>query len=504
MYHPDKNHFLERARKGNLVPVWREIILDQDTPVSAYERLRKALRRIHHNPRTFLLESVEGGEHIGRYSFIGGVPRAVFKSFGRHVEIENDHGAVEMLDDVEPLSVLKSYMERFKPVPDPALPRFFGGAVGYIGYDAVAQFEKVPLSQNADMDWPDMMFGITDTILIFDRVLHTVKIVANALIEGAPDRAYQQAIDRIDAICARLTTPVPRYVIDADADYDEMPFEPNMTPEAYRRSVERAKEYIRAGDIIQVVLSQRFKASAVGDPLDIYRALRTINPSPYMFCLEFGEHNIVGSSPEIHVRCEEGRTELRPIAGTRPRSKEPHEDARLAEELLQDPKERAEHIMLVDLARNDLGRVCDIGSVSVPELIAIERYSHVMHIVSDVTGKLSSQHDIYDVMRATFPAGTVSGAPKIRAMEIIGELEQTRRGPYAGAVSYFSFTGNLDSAITIRTVLLDDQHAYIQAGAGIVADSDPQKEYDETRNKARGMLKALSLARRYAAVREGV
>lgn len=503
MYSPDKQTFMERAERGNLIPVWREFLADQETPVLAYERMRTDLLRNGKTQGAFLLESVEGGEHIARYSFLGGAPRAMFRGFGRRVEIEQADGTVDVQDDVEPLSALKAYMARYRPVPDPELPRFFGGALGYIGYDAVAQFETVPLCGGQGLNWPDMEFGITDTIIIFDHVRHSMKVVANAFVEGDSETAYEEAVARIDDMTARLATSVPMYVLDAREEPEALAFRSNTKKDAFMASVERAKEYIRAGDIIQVVLSQRFEAQATGDPLDVYRALRSINPSPYMFCLEFGRRSLVGSSPEIHVRCEDDRVEVRPIAGTRPRSRDSAQDAAFAEELLADPKERAEHIMLVDLGRNDIGRVCEYGTVRVPELMVIERYSHVMHIVSDVVGQLAKDKDAYDVLRATFPAGTVSGAPKVRAMEIIAELEQARRGAYAGAVAYIGFSGNLDSCITIRTVLMEDGISYVQAGAGIVADSVPRKEYEETQNKARGMIKALALAARYKAVREG-
>lgn len=498
MYVPDKKTFLEKARHGNLIPVWRELLADQDTPVSAYERMRTALRSAGPLPHTFLLESVEGGEHIARFSFLGGQPRAVLEARGTQVEITTVEGRREVHRG-DPLQILKSWLAQYHPVPDRELPRFFGGAVGYLAYDLVSQFEpRVPAARGEGLGWPDMLFGITDTIIVFDRVRHTLKVVANAVIEADPARAYDDAVERIEALCAQLATPVPHRLMDAREEPPERPWTSNMSREDFVAAVERAKQYIRAGDIIQVVLSQRFEAPEAGDPLEVYRALRSINPSPYMFCLEFGERSLVGSSPEVHVRCEEGVVEVRPIAGTRPRSSDPEEDERLARELLADPKERAEHIMLVDLARNDLGRVCAYGSVHVPELMVIERYSHVMHIVSDVVGRLAPGRDVYDVMRATFPAGTVSGAPKIRAMEIIAELETAPRGPYAGAVGYFSFTGNLDSCITIRTVLMDGPRSYVQAGAGIVADSDPQREYEETCNKARGMMRALAFSRRRA------
>ena len=501
MYTPDKKGFLKKAKKGNLIPVWRELLADQDTPLCAYERLREALRQRGEPAQTFLLESVEGGEHIARYSFLGSNPRAVLTSAGRTTTITDRSGKTETIENREPLSVLKELLAKYRPVPDPALPRFYGGAVGYIGYDAVAQFERVPLCKKSGSGWPDISVAITDTIVIFDRARHTMKVVANALVEDDAERAYDDALKAIDALCRDLSTHVPHVMLDASGATDEPAFRSNMTRKEFEDSVTAAKEFIRAGDIIQVVLSQRFETDAAGDPLDVYRALRSVNPSPYMFCLENGDRAIVGSSPEVHVRCEDGKVELRPIAGTRPRSADDAEDQRLAKELLADPKERAEHIMLVDLARNDLGRVCDYGTVTVPELMVIERYSHVMHIVSDVVGRLRGDKDIYDLMRATFPAGTVSGAPKIRAMEIIADLEASRRGPYAGAVCYFGFSGNLDSCIAIRTVLMDGKKSFVQAGAGIVADSDPATEYMETCNKARGMLKSLALSRRFGELR---
>ncbi|MBU0679315.1 MAG: anthranilate synthase component I [Verrucomicrobia bacterium] len=502
MYAPNKAEFLQKARAGNLIPVWKEIIADQETPVSAYERIRKALRERDHATHTYLLESVEGGEHVGRYSFIGGAPRAIMRGYGRRVTIETAEGTTEQ-DDVDPLDALKAFMTRFSPVQDPELPRFSGGAVGFLGYDYISLLEpRVPVHGQDDIGAPDMVFMVTDAIVVFDRVLHTLKVVANAYVEDDPHAAYEAACAEINFLCGALReTEIPHYLIDTHEPVEELVARSNTEKGDYLAAVEKAKEYIRAGDIIQTVLSQRFEVDNKSDSLDVYRALRSINPSPYMFCLDLGESALVGASPEIHVRCEDGKVEVRPIAGTRPRHADLAEDRKLEEELLADPKERAEHIMLVDLARNDIGRVCDYSSISVPELMIIERYSHVMHIVSDVVGTLNSEYDHFDVMKVTFPAGTVSGAPKIRAMEIISELEKAKRGPYAGAVGYFSFDGNLDSCITIRTVVLDKDKAYVQAGAGIVADSVPENEYEETRNKARGMIKALALARKFTEAR---
>jgi anthranilate synthase component 1 len=500
---PDRKTFLEQAKQGNLVPVWEELLADQETPVSAYERVRTYLRQREHASHTYLLESVEGGENIGRYSFIGGTPRAIIRAYGRRVEINYAGADPWILDNVDPLDALKTYMRQFKPVmTDPTLPRFVGGAVGFLGYDMVSQFEpRVPVIENDEIGNPDMVFMVTDGLIVFDRVQHRMKIVANAHIEGDPNEAYDQAVAQIKELTLALQTPVKRVMIDAHLEAEPLEPESNTSKEEFLGMVERAKEYIRSGDVIQTVLSQRFEVENEADSLDVYRALRTINPSPYMFCLDMGDNAIVGTSPEIHVRCEDKKVEVRPIAGTRPRGKTVEEDLALEKDLLADPKERAEHIMLVDLGRNDIGRVCDFNSVKVPDFMVIERYSHVMHIVSDVTGHLSNDHDEYDVMRVTFPAGTVSGAPKIRAMEIIAELEKSKRGPYAGAVGYFNFNGNFDSCITIRTVILDKGKAYVQAGAGVVADSVPINEYEETRNKARGMMKALSLAKHYHAAR---
>ncbi|WP_372806173.1 anthranilate synthase component I [Pontiella sp.] len=496
---------MEKAKQGNLVPVWKEVLADQETPVSAYKRVRKFLRERDDASHTYLLESVEGGENIGRYSFIGGTPRTIIRAWGRRVEISTNGNAPEVFEDIDPLEALKAHMKQFAPVvDDPSLPRFIGGAVGFMGYDMVSQFEpRVPVIGNDEIGNPDMVFMVTDGLIVFDRVNHKLKIVANAHIGGDPEAAYDQALAQIDELTQALQTSVSRVLIDTHNEVEPLEPQSNTTKEEFLNMVEKTKEYIRSGDVIQTVVSQRFEVENEADSLDVYRALRAINPSPYMYCLDMGESAIVGTSPEILVRCEDRKVEVRPIAGTRPRGATPAEDLALEKDLLADPKERAEHIMLVDLGRNDIGRVCEFNSVEVPDLMVIERYSHVMHIVSDVTGKLSAGHDEYDVVRACFPAGTVSGAPKIRAMEIIAELEKSKRGPYAGAVGYFNYNGNFDAAITIRTVILDKNKAYVQAGAGIVADSDPLSEYEETRNKARGMMKALALAKHYHAARKG-
>ncbi len=484
MFTPSKSEFLKLAKQGNLIPVYREILADAETPVLAYQKLRKT------GP-SFLLESVAGGEHIGRYSFLGANPSKVIRA-------GNGDGG-------DPLTTVEAAMRQFKPVTVPGLPRFSGGAVGFLGYEYIHHIEPtVAKPQRDDLATPALCFMITDTILIFDRVSQTIKIVANAHVGNNPSRAYAQACRQIDAIARQLARPISAPVREFHREPPPIEVKSNMTRTRHADMVRRAIEYIRAGDIIQVVLAQRFATRTRRSALDIYRALRSVNPSPYMFLLDFEDFQLIGASPEVHVRCEDGQVEIRPIAGTRWRGQTPEDDDRLKTELLADDKERAEHLMLVDLARNDIGRVCDYGSVKVDEFMIVEKYSHVMHIVSNVTGKLQSGRNAYDLMRATFPAGTVSGAPKIRAMQIISELEATQRGPYAGAVGYFSFNGNLDSCITLRTALLKDGVAYVQAGGGIVADSQPEYEFNETVNKSKAMRQAIALANAFAAGRRRV
>ncbi len=486
MYYPSFDAFKAKAGQGNLIPVYREIMADLETPVAAFLKLDRG-------DFSFLLESVEGGEKWGRYCFLGGEPSIVFQSKGQRVEITRD-GQVEVQEGVDPLDALKHLMGEFHPVEVEGLPRFFGGAVGYLSYDMVRFFERLPDQTADDLDVPDSMFMLTDTIVIFDHMLQKIKVVSNALVDGPPEKAYQQAIAKIEQLIARLRQPLP------PRPARQLPAGPStltstFTKEAYERVVERAKEYIRAGDIIQVVPSQRLEAAIDVDPFDIYRTLRTVNPSPYMFYLKFRDLRLVGSSPEVNVRLEGSLIELRPLAGTRRRGRHAAEDLEITAELMQDPKERAEHIMLVDLGRNDVGRVAKIGSVKVTELLQVEKYSHVMHLVSHVVGELAEGKDCYDVMRATFPQGTVSGAPKIRAMEIIEELEPTKRGPYAGAVGYFSYSGNMDTCIALRTMTVKGNTAFVQAGGGVVADSVPELEYEETLNKARALMRAIELAR---------
>ena len=474
MFTPSKTEFLKLAQQGNLIPVYREILADAETPVLAYQKIRKT------GP-SFLLESVEGGENIGRYSFVGANPHTVIRHDGK---IGND-----------PLRQVEQEMAKFKPVTVPGLPRFSGGAVGFLGYEYIHFIEPtVPCPGQDELGTPVLCFMITDALLIFDRVRQTIKVVANAHIKDSPEMAYAEACATVDEIIAQLGRPLPVRPVEFRPDAGDLSVASNLTPDRYAAMIWQAKEYIRAGDIIQVVLAQRFEMATQASPLDVYRALRSVNPSPYMFLLDFGDFQLVGASPEVHVRCEDRQVEIRPIAGTRWRGKTPEEDTQLEKELLADEKERAEHVMVVDLARNDIGRVCDFGSVRVPEFMVIEKYSHVMHIVSQVEGVLQEGRSSYDLMRATFPAGTVSGAPKVRAMQIISELEATQRGPYAGAVGYFSFNGNLDSCITLRTALLKGGRAYVEAGGGIVADSEAEYEFNETVNKSKAMRKAIALA----------
>ena len=486
MYFPDITAFQKLSLQGNLIPVYREIMADMDTPVTAF-------KKIDDGRFAFLLESIEGGEKWARYSFLGSNPSLIIRSKGTCVEIiENGSNTTFTSDD--PLGCIRTVMSRFTPVEVEGLPRFFGGAVGYLGYDMVRHFEYLPTEKPAVIDAYDAYLLITNTIVIFDTMSQKIKVVSNAHLEAGstPAEAYRQATEHIDAIIKLLRRPLPSGSTLPSAQRVEL--RSNVTRAEYEASVEKAKEYIRAGDIIQVVPSQRFSGELSADPFDIYRVMRTLNPSPYMFFLRLDDTVIAGASPEVMVRKEGSLVELRPIAGTRPRGVNAEEDARLAEELLADPKERAEHVMLVDLGRNDLGRVCVTGSVKVSELMIIERYSHVMHIVSNVLGELKPGCDAFDLVRASLPAGTLSGAPKIRAMQIIDELEPVRREIYGGAVGYFSFSGNMDLAITIRTLVIKDGMVHLQAGGGVVADSDPAAEWQETVNKAMAARRAIEIA----------
>ncbi|HSH01846.1 MAG TPA: anthranilate synthase component I [Anaerolineae bacterium] len=496
VYTPTLSEFRELAEgEANLIPVFRVFPADLETPVSVYLKLMDEMEP------SFLLESVEGGEQVGRYSFVGVNPRGVLSLTERTVRRDMGDGEVEerpLADDEDILDVIKAELEAVEPADIPGLPRFSGGAVGYLGYDMVRFFEKLPETAERVLDVPDAVFLLADTLVVFDHARHRLIILANSRVEDDAEGAYVEAIQRIERVSERLLRPLPaipqrRYGRRGDNYRTELVS--NMSQEEYEEIVMRAKEHIAAGDIFQVVLSQRLSRETKAHPFAIYRALRILNPSPYMFYFDFGEAydlQLIGASPEMHVRFEDGEAHVRPIAGTRRRGGDPTEDTALAEELLADPKERAEHVMLVDLGRNDIGRVSEYGSVTVSDLMVIERYSHVMHIVSHVTGKLRPEMDAFDLMRATFPAGTVSGAPKVRAMEIIEDLEGQRRGLYAGAVGHFGYNGEMDTCIAIRTMLMQGETVHVQAGAGIVADSDPAKEYEECWNKARALAVAVT------------
>jgi anthranilate synthase component 1 len=489
MFTPSLEEFERRSRTETLVPVYREILADLETPVSAFLKLGAPAN-------AFLLESVAGGEQIGRYSFLGSDPFLVLRTKGRRVSLTEDGVTTEreLAPGEDPLHVLKGLLERYRCAPDPSLPPFCGGAVGYLGYDAVRFFERLPDLKPDDRGLPDCCFVLTDTLLIFDHVRHKIKVLCLARVGQDPAAAYAAAIAKIEALAARLAAPLEHPRPGGAGQLGEVRSLPSRA--AHEAAVLRAKEYIAAGDIIQVVLSRRMEVDVTVPPFQVYRALRSVNPSPYMFFLQFEDCCLIGASPEILVTARDGQVVTRPIAGTIRRGRTAREDAALEAELLADPKERAEHIMLVDLHRNDIGRVCEYGSVQVDQLMVTEKYSHVIHIVSNVIGRLRPDKDGYDLIRASFPAGTLSGAPKIRAMEIIEELEPVKRGPYGGCIGYFSFNGNLDTAITLRTIVMQGQRAYIQAGGGIVADSDPAAEFQETESKAGAMLRALELAER--------
>ncbi|CAB4244465.1 Anthranilate synthase component 1 [Methylacidimicrobium sp. AP8] len=486
---PGRKAFLELAKSGNLIPVYREIVADLDTPVSAFAKLGAD------RPFAFLLESAEGGR-FGRYSFLGVDPLLVLTIRAGRMRIDYRDGRTEEYACREdPLGELQRLMSRFQPVVLEELPLFSGGAVGFLGYESATYFEPtVPRAPMADLGTPDLLFLLADTLMAFDHHQRRIQLIAQAWVRDDPEAALAAAVERIDRMQEALSRGIQRPSLLRPEPALDLPYTVNMEPEEYVRMTERMAEYIRAGDIFQVVPSQRLEVEFAGDPLDLYRALRLVNPSPYMFCLRLGEFSLVGSSPEIHVRCRDGKVLMRPIAGTRPRPEDPREEEAVIRELLADPKERAEHVMLLDLARNDLGRVCSYDSVRVADFFTIEKYSHVLHIVSSVEGRLRPDMNSFDVLRATFPAGTVTGAPKVRAMQIIAELEPTERGPYAGVVGYFGFSGALDSCIAIRTVLLRKGKAYLQAGGGLVADSTPWGEYRESLNKAKAGLKALALA----------
>ena len=498
MLYPDLNTFTSLASTGNLIPVYREILADMETPVSAALKLG--------GTPSFLLESMIGGEKWARYSFLGSRPSRVIRCSGNRVEIKDSQTGDEVFETENPFEIIKKELTAYSPVEVPGLPRFYGGLVGYIGYDMVRFFEQIPDQNKPTLALPDMFLMVTDTVVIFDNFKGKIKVVSNAhMNKKSPRKAYREAEEKIEGIIEKLRkgkvstgrkrtrkkTVHPGHDIPHHQYVSSFP-----SQEAFENAVVKGKEYVMSGDIVQVVLSQRFERKSDIDPFNIYRALRVINPSPYMYYIDTGDAKLVGSSPEILVRLEGRKIILRPIAGTRVRGDTEEEDALLEEDLKKDPKEIAEHIMLVDLGRNDVGRVADIGTVEVTELMGVERYSHVMHLVSNVEGRLRDGLDALDVLGACFPAGTVTGAPKVRAMEIIEELEPIKRGPYAGAIGYLSYSGNMDTCITIRTLIIKGNTVYVQAGAGIVADSVPEKEYDETVNKARGMMRAVDMAER--------
>jgi anthranilate synthase component 1 len=486
---PSKEAFLRQCGQGNVVPVYADLMADFETPVSAYAKLKAS------GP-AYLLESIEGGDTVSRYSFIGCRPRKVFACFADTTEIREPRRPTQRIPTPhDPLKLIEAEISGYRPVPVPGMPRFMGGAVGYLGYEYIHRVEpSVPEASRDELGLPLVYFMLSDTLLMFDRAKQTLRLCVNAHVRGEPATIYAAAVAELHSLYDLLKHP-RELASSALVEPSRIEVPPsNFTRAAFERMVEDSKEYIRSGDIIQVVLAQRFVREFTRTPLDLYRALRTVNPSPYMFLLDTGDFALVGASPEVHVRVTDGRVEIRPIAGTRPRGASVAEDLALEEELLADDKERAEHLMLVDLARNDIGRVCSFGSVTVPEFMIVERYSHVMHIVSQVEGRIAPDKNAFDLMRATFPAGTVSGAPKIRAMQIIAEQEKLQRGFYAGALGYFSYDGNLDSCITLRTALVKDGKVFIQAGGGIVADSVPASEFQESINKASALLKAVAIA----------
>lgn len=488
MISPTRQAFKDKTRRGNVIPVYAEVFADLETPVSAFLKLRRGSFNV-------LLESVERGTQLGRYSFLGRDPRMIFESKGRTVTLRRG-AEVKRVETENPLAELEHLMDGFRPVPDPNLPPFTGGLVGYMGYDAVRLFEKIPDSGRDDLHVPDMYFLLLDTVVAFDNIRRRLTVIHNVMAESGDnlDLLYDQATGVVRQILSDLAAPLTDERASTLGIRLGSKIVSSFPKQDFLSAVERCRTYIREGDIIQAVLSQRLQTSFKGDPFDLYRALRVINPSPYMFHLEMEGLTLVGASPEVHVRAVEGDVTIRPIAGTRPRGRNATEDVRLERELLDDEKERAEHLMLVDLGRNDLGRVCRPGSVEVVDFMSVRRYSHVMHLESTVVGDLADGRTSLDALLACFPAGTLSGAPKVRAMEIIENLEVARRGVYGGVVGYLDFAGDLDTAIAIRTAVLKDSHVWVQAGAGIVADSDPASEDAECRAKAMAVLRAAAVA----------
>jgi anthranilate synthase component 1 len=490
LYTPSFGDFADLAKAHTVVPVFRRLVGDTLTPVSAFCKIQEG-------EQAFLFESVVGGERLGRYSFVGAGPFFRFEAFGRRVQTQWADGRRREFESADPLRDLENAIAAYRAPQVPGLPRFSGGAVGYAGYDTVRYVENLPKAPEDDRRLPDLSFAFYDRMVIFDHINKTVLAVANAHADPADLRgSYEKACRAVDRLVERLQQGVADLQLTDIAPVGEvsLPFESNFTQAGYEEAVRRCQEYINAGDIFQVVLSQRLKARTRARPFDIYRALRVLNPSPFMFFIKSGPNHLIGASPEIMTRVENGLVTIRPLAGTRRRGATDEEDRRFAEELLADPKERAEHIMLVDLGRNDVGRVSRFGSVRLADLLTVERYSHVMHLSSTVTGQLEPGQTAFDALRSCLPAGTLSGAPKVRAMQIIDEFEPHRRGPYGGAVGYVDFSGNMDTCIALRTMVLMGQTAYVQAGAGIVADSDPASEFRETMSKAMGLLRALEMA----------
>jgi anthranilate synthase component 1 len=491
VYYPDFETFTRLADGVDLLPVYRRLVADSLTPVSAFHKLDLG-------PCACLFESVVGGEKVGRYSFLTADPFMQVEARGPRITVTTPEGC-ESFESADPLAELKRRLSVLRAAHLPELPPFTGGAVGYAGYDVARYAENLPNAPADDRHLPDLAFAFYDRMVVFDHINKTIVVVALARLDKfAPAEAYTDAQRRVDATVEQLSAAraeLPPVDIDASGP-PKIPYTSNFSQAKFQQAVDRCVEYIRAGDIFQVVISQRLELEIKAHPFEIYRTLRVVNPSPFMFYLRTPSVTLVGSSPEVMVRVVDGRVTVRPLAGTRPRGRNDEEDKRLAEELLADPKERAEHVMLVDLGRNDVGRVARYGSVALSDVMVIERYSHVMHITSNVSGQLQAGKDAFDALRACLPAGTVSGAPKVRAMQIIDELEPHRRGPYAGAVGYIDYGGNMDTCIALRTLVVQGRKAYIQAGAGIVADSQPAAEYQETLNKARGLLKAVEIAER--------
>ncbi len=487
---PTSAEFQTLAAQARFVPVYRQLTADTLTPVTAYQR-------IANGPWAFLFESVVGGERIGRYSFVGSTPFLTLTATGQSVVIEHVGGERSEFAAADPLKELDSLIAQYRSVTIPTLPRFCGGAVGFVGYDVIRYTENLPNIPRDDRHLPDMSFAFYDAMVVFDHIRKVVLVVALADTSRSDlEEARARAEERLDVLCRQLSfSGGDVELTDIDLTVEPTPeIRSNFTEPEFHAAIERCREFIKAGDVFQVVISQRLEYPSQAKPLDVYRSLRMVNPSPFMFLLRTPDVDLVGSSPEIMVRVEDGEATIRPLAGTRPRGKTPQEDRELSEELLADPKERAEHVMLIDLARNDIGRVAEYGSVSLSDVMVVERYSHVMHITSNVSGQLREGLSAIEALRAGLPAGTVSGAPKVRAMEIIDEIEPLKRGPYGGAVGYIDFTGNMDTCIALRTLVMKDGVIYIQAGAGIVADSVPELEYDETLNKACAMLKAIHIA----------